>query len=365
MANGRRRRRPIVMRLLAAFLVVSFAPIAVLAFLSFQESRTGNVHQEAETEPEQQASRGSGERLLGFPIATIELAVAGISLIFSVLMAIYVGRTIVTPIRELEGSMSRVEAGDLDATTPVSSDDELGRLAASFNRMVDGLRREAFIRDLFGQYVTPELANVAISQRGRLDGQLVTSTILFSDIRDFTGVSEALPASNLIDMLNRYFDKMSALIVDHGGLVNKFGGDSILAIFGSPLNPNPDHAARAVRTALSMTKELAKFNREQASAWLPEIMIGVGIATGDVVAGNVGSARKLEYTIIGDAVNVASRLQAMTKDVGYPILANAETARAASHAARFVDVGDANVRGRVRKTRVLAVHHPNLDRGDE
>jgi adenylate cyclase len=350
-----------VIRLLGAFLAVSLAPIGVLAFLSLQESRSAEPHDEAANGSGEQAAEHSGETLFGIPIATIELGVAGISLAASALMALYIGRTIVRPIQELEASMTRVEGGDLEATTPVRSDDELGRLAESFNRMVEGVRRESFIRDLFGQYVTPELASVAIAKRGKLDGELVTSTILFSDIRDFTGVSEALPPSSLIEMLNRYFDKMSGLIVEHGGLVNKFGGDSILAIFGSPLNPNADHAVRAVRTALAMTRELEKFNREQASAWLPEIMIGIGIATGDVVAGNVGSTKRLEYTVIGDAVNVASRLQAMTKDAGHSVLANAETARGASDVARFVDVGETSVRGRVKKTRVLAVQDPELD----
>lgn len=137
--------------------------------------------------------------------------------------------------------------------------------------------------------------------------------------------------------------------------MNKFGGDSILAVFGTPLNPNPDHALRAVRAALAMARQLSEFNHEQARAYLPEIMIGIGIATGDVVAGNVGSSKKLEYTVIGDAVNVASRLQAMTKEVGRPILAGAETVRAASGAAAFTDVGEVEVRGRVKKVRVFSV----------
>jgi adenylate cyclase len=221
--------------------------------------------------------------------------------------------------------------------------------------MVEGVRREKFITDLFGQYVTPELAHVAIEHQGQLDGQLVTSTIIFSDIRDFTGVSEALPASNLIEMLNRYFARMAGIVVENGGLVNKYGGDSLLAVFGTPLNPTSDHAARAVRSAIAMTKALGDFNREQTDSYLPEIMIGIGIATGDIVAGNVGSEKKLEYTVLGDAVNVASRLQAMTKEVGHTILANAETARAAPNAARFEEVGEVEVRGRVKKARVFAV----------
>jgi adenylate cyclase len=331
---------------------VSLLPIGVLAYLSWRESRGPDVHVEGEAEA---GGEPSGEMLFGIPTATIELTVAGISLALAGAMALYVSRTLVRPIRELESKMTRVESGDLDAKAQVASDDELGRLAASFNRMVDGVRREKFITDLFGQYVTPELAHVAIEHQGQLDGQLVTSTIIFSDIRDFTGVSETLPASTLIEMLNRYFSRMAEIVVEHGGLVNKYGGDSLLAVFGTPLNPTPDHAARAVRSAIAMTRALGDFNREQAESYLPEIMIGIGIATGDVVAGNVGSERKLEYTVLGDAVNVASRLQAMTKDVGHTVLANAETARAAPEAARFEEVGEVEVRGRARKARVFAV----------
>jgi adenylate cyclase len=353
-------RRPIVLRLLLAFLLVSLLPIGVLAYLSYRESRGPDVHVEGEA-----GGEASGEELFGIPTATIELAVAGISLALAGAMALYISRTLVRPIRQLESSMSRVEAGDLEVRAVVRSDDELGRLAGSFNRMVEGVKREKIIRDLFGQYVTPELAAVAIAHEGKLDGELVTSTIIFSDIRDFTGVSEALPASNLIEMLNRYFGRMAAVIVENGGLVNKYGGDSILAVFGTPLNPNADHAQRAVRTAISMTKALGAFNKEQSQAYLPEIMIGIGIATGDVVAGNVGSEKKLEYTVIGDAVNVASRLQAMTKEVGHHILANAETARAGAGAARFEEVGEVEVRGRLHKTRAFAVQEevrvPNLD----
>lgn len=350
--------RPIVLRLLAAFVGVSLLPISVLALLSWQESRAGDAHSEQEAHVEGREAEASSEpmeELFGMPITSIELGVAGVSLMLSILMAMYVARTIVRPIRELESSMTKVEAGDFETRAPVRSQDELGRLAESFNRMVKGVRREAVIRDLFGQYVTPELAKQAIEHQGKLDGQLVTCTILFSDIRDFTGVSEELPASSLVDMLNRYFSTMSSTIAENGGLVNKFGGDSVLAVFGTPLNPNPDHAAHAVRAALGMVKALAEFNREQAKSWLPEIMIGIGIATGDVVAGNVGSKKKLEYTVIGDAVNVASRLQTMTKEAGHTVLASAETVRAAADAALFIEIGEVEVRGRSKKARVFSV----------
>jgi adenylate cyclase len=264
----------------------------------------------------------------------------------------------VRPLRDLEHAIERVDEGDLRARAPVTGTDELGRLAGSFNGMVAGLERERVIRDLFGQYVTPELAEAAIEHGGQLDGQLVTSTVVFVDIRDFTGISESIPATELIRMLNRYFDRMARVIVESGGLVNNFGGDSLLAVFGSPLNPAPDHAVRAVRAVLAMEAALAAFNAEQREMFLPEINIGVGVASGDVVAGNVGSSAKLEYTVIGDAVNVASRLQALTKEVGESMLFSAETARLAAEAAHFTSCGEIEVRGKSRPVNVL-----RLDRG--
>lgn len=345
-------RSRIAVRLLAAFLVVSVLPIGILAYLSWRESHASPAR---ETGVAGEEAHAESERLFGMSIATVELGVAAVSLALSIVMALIVARTLIRPLRELQVSMRRVEEGDLEATAAVRSSDELGQLAMSFNSMVEGLRREVLVRDLFGQYVTPALAEAAIERRGQLDGQLVTSTVLFADIRNFTGISEELPATRLIKMLNEYFTRMSAVVVEEHGFVNKFGGDSLLAVFGTPLNPDPDHAACAVHAGLRMRTVLADFNREQEKAWLPEIMIGIGIATGDVVAGNVGSETKLEYTVIGDAVNVASRLQAMTKDLDETILANGETARAAAAVARFARVGEVTVRGKSRPVDVFTV----------
>jgi adenylate cyclase len=338
-------------RLLAAFLVVSILPIGILGYLSWREEGQPT----GETVAAEEQHGAEGDEILGIPIATVELGVAGVSLALSLFMALFVARKLVRPIRSLEESMRRVQAGDLDVTASVTTGDEIGELATSFNSMVEGLRREALVRDLFGQYVTPELAEAAIERRGQLDGELVTCTVLFADIRDFTGISETLPATRLIKILNEYFARMSAVVVEERGFVNKFGGDSLLAVFGTPLNPDPDHASCGIHAALRMREVLAEFNREQHDAWLPQIMIGIGIATGDVVAGNVGSETKLEYTVIGDAVNVASRLQAMTKELDTPILANGETARAAAEVAHFERVAEVSVRGKARSVDVFSV----------
>jgi adenylate cyclase len=347
------RRIPIVARLVAAFLLVSLLPIATLAGLAIYESRESSAaHVEGE-HAEEGSSEGSSEEILGIPTAAVELGVAGFALVTSVLVALAVGRTVVGPLRGLQQTIARVDDGDMTARADVDGDDELGRLAGSFNKMLAGLEREAVIRDLFGQYVTPELAAAAIDDPARLEGQLVTSTVLFADIRDFTGLSESVPASELLAMLNRYFDRMAQVVVDAGGFVNKLGGDSLLAVFGSPLNPDKDHAADAVRAAVAMEEALAAFNEEQRGAFLPEIMIGIGVASGDVVAGNVGSSAKLEYTVIGDAVNVAARLQDLTKELGESVLISTETARLAGDAARFADCGEVDVRGKARPVRVL------------
>jgi adenylate cyclase len=201
----RRARSSIVVRLMAAFVIVSLLPIAVLAVLSLQEAASDpGSHEEGSTA----AAPDPHGSLAGVPLEYVELSVAGVSLGLSVVAALYVARTIIRPLRSLEGSMQVVETGDLDAAVAVSTDDEIAHLAAAFNRMVAGLKREALVRDLFGQYVSPEVARLAIEQEGRLEGQVTECTVLFVDIRRFTSLAEVLPPTRLIGILNRYFERM-------------------------------------------------------------------------------------------------------------------------------------------------------------
>jgi len=225
-------RSSIVMRLLAAFVVVSFLPIIALATLSLQEASSDPAaHDESSEATETGNDHG---RLAGVPIEFVELGVAGVSLVLSVAAALYLGRTIVRPLRALEGSMHQVEAGELETVASVASNDEIGHLAQAFNRMVAGLRREARVRDLFGQYVSPEVARMAIEHESGLGGQVVECTVLFADIRRFTALAEVLPPARLIGTLNRYFEHMLAVVETEGGIVNKFGGDSLLAVLAHP-----------------------------------------------------------------------------------------------------------------------------------
>lgn len=341
-------RRTIVVRLIAAFLIVSFLPIGILAYLSARESR----------EPTSEAAHAeaTGDEILGIRIAHIEVGVAAASLLLAVGMAAFVGRSLVRRLRKLEQAMHRVERGDLDVRAPTNGwNDEIAHLAGSFNRMIEGLERERLVRDLFGQYVSPEVAALAIERKGRLEGGLVEATVLFVDIRDFTALAETLAPETLIRTLNRFLASASAVVASEGGMVNKFGGDSLLAVFGTPLNPAADHAGRAVRAAVDILHAVERFNAEERHPDVPEVRVGIGIATGEVVAGNVGGEDKVEYTVIGDAVNLASRLQTLTKEAGQRILVSDETARAAAGVVSFVTVGDVAVRGKREPVHACAV----------
>jgi adenylate cyclase len=348
-------RGSIVVRLLVAFLIVSILPTIVFATLALREQATG-AHVDVHTESGEEAGPATDE-LLGISVTTVELGVAAGSLVLGVIMALWIARTIVRPIRALQLAMGRVEAGDLSAEVDAGegfSNDEIGRLSAAFDRMIISLRREALIRDLFDQYVSPEVARLAIEREGHLDGELVECSMLFADIRGFTALAEVLPAHRLLQALNGYLGRMLREVSAEGGIVNKFGGDSLLAIFGSPLNPAPDHAARAVRAAIRMRDALDDVNRDEQALGLPAIHAGFGVATGEVIAGNVGSERKIEYTVIGDAVNLAARLQELSRDLGEPILVSGDTASRATAQIRLEPLGSRHIRGRTEPVEVFA-----------
>jgi adenylate cyclase len=219
--------------------------------------------------------------------------------------------------------------------------------------MVSGLQQEEVVRHLFSLYVTPEVAEHAIQYGAELGGQLTSASVLFSDIRGFTSLTESLAPDTLIALLNRYFQAMSAVIARRGGLVNKFGGDSLLAVFGTPLNPDPDHAWSAVQAAQAMQAALEQFNTDQARRGEPQLRIGIGVASGPVVAGNVGSQERLEYTVIGDTVNLASRLQSMTKELGVSTLLSEFTAQAVQGKVSLEAIGRVAVRGKQEPVEVF------------
>jgi adenylate cyclase len=185
--------------------------------------------------------------------------------------------------------------------------------------MVLGLKERDHLRETFGRYVTRQVADHLMKGNVNLGGELVPVTVLFSDIRSFTSISETMEPRALLDFLNEYFSGMVESVMSHGGVVDKFMGDAIMAVFGAPV-PQPDDALHAVQAALQMRSRLEDINRDFLSRGLPEIKTGIGLHSGQVVAGNMGHVERMEYTVIGDAVNLASRLEGMTKELGCDVL---------------------------------------------
>ena len=258
----------------------------------------------------------------------VQLFILAVGLAAGVITAVLAARAIVGPLQVLQEAMGRVEKNELNTRIVVNTNDELGYLSERFNSMTEGLRQGERLRKLFGLYVSPEVAQAAVETGAGLGGMLVNCSVMFSDIRDFTTLTEQMPPGQLVELINRYMTAMVSVIVDHGGVVTRFGGDSILAVFGTPLNPMRDHADRAVRTALGMRRALAAVNQEETTARLPALESGIGIATGPVITGNVGGKERIEYTVMGDAANLAARLEDMTRDTGFPILVSDETYQA-------------------------------------
>jgi adenylate cyclase len=201
-------------------------------------------------------------------------------------------------------------------------------------RLTGEERERARMKRMFGSYVSDEVVDMLMVGGKKLDlgGETVNVTVLFSDIRNFTTISERLEAHEVVEMLNEYFTRVTAPILEQGGNVNKYIGDAVMAIFGSPVS-YPDHARRALRASLQMVEEADKFREWMETRFgdrgLPRFGIGVGVHTGDAVMGNIGSVKRLEFTAIGDTVNAASRLEGVTKELGCVLVASAQTVAAA------------------------------------
>jgi adenylate cyclase len=239
-------------------------------------------------------------------------------------IALFVAGTVAGPLDRLRLAMAEVERGDLTARAGVAANDEIGALAEGFNRMVHGLRDREFLRETFGKYVSPEVRDEILAGRVALEGQIREVTILFSDLRDFTPWVERTDAREVVRDLNAYFTEMEGAIRQHGGLVLQFIGDEIEAVFGAPVAESA-HALQAVRAADEMRRRLGAWNAARERAGRPPLRHGIGIHTGTVVAANIGSAERLSYALVGDAVNLASRIQSLTKDAGCDVLLSGAT----------------------------------------
>jgi class 3 adenylate cyclase len=259
----------------------------------------------------------------------------GVSLIF-------VTRSLTRPVNQLMSTMRRVRDGDLAVRAPVVTDDELGVLAASFNAMIGAVEERAFIRDTFGRYVPDSVAAALVAKRGQLEPVLTTATILYTDIADFTRIAETMAPARLVDMLNEYFSAVIKPITCYGGVVSQFQGDAMLVTFNVPVD-DPDHADHAVAAAVEMLDIVA--GRTFADV---ELRVRVGINTGEVIAGPVGSGDRVSYTVYGDAVNSAARLEQLCKEFGVRALVSEATVKRLVRSYPLETIGEVPIRGKAQ-----------------
>jgi adenylate cyclase len=262
------------------------------------------------------------------------------------------------PIRDLAQATERVAAGDYSQRLPVVQDDDLGALAASFNRMQAGLTERQRLQAAFGTYVDPALAARLLEQGDDVfTGERREVTVMFVDVRDFTPFAEANTAEDTVSRLNALFEIVVPTVVDAGGHVNKFLGDGALAVFGAP-NDLADHADAAVAAAVLI-------HRRVAERFSGQLRIGIGINTGVVIAGTIGGAGKLEFTLIGDTVNVAARVEQLTKTTGDAILLTQQCIDAlASRPPGLVDRGSHVLKGKSATVQVFGLNQETEARVD-
>ncbi len=289
--------------------------------------------------------------------AFLTLLAAVLGLVFSLLVSAGVTR----PVRRLLEGARAVEAGNLNEKVPITSKDEIGHLTTAFNQMVEQLRLKERIRETFGKYIDPRIVEGLIDRPMlAAEGERRVMTVLFCDLRGFTGTSEGMTPQGLVKVMNRYFSTMSAPIRDHEGIIDKYIGDAIMAYWGPPFTDDAAQARLASFAALRMLELVPQLRTE-----LPELLgvrnlptafdLRIGIATGDVLVGSIGSEWMMNYTVMGDTVNLASRLEGANKEYGGRILVSEATLAAASDAVEAREIDRVAVLGQNRPQAVFEI----------
>ena len=281
------------------------------------------------------ASGDPSLRALGVGVVVALVVAFTLSFELSALLA----RSVVEPIQDLREGTERVTAGDLGVRVPVLGTDETGRLAESFNEMVAGLEERERLREAFGAFVDPQLAERVLEEGTVIEGEEVEVTVLFVDIREFTAFAEHASATEVVAELNAFYELVVPVLVRHGGHANKFIGDGLLAVFGAPEHLE-DHADRGVAAAL----EIAEVVRR---AYGGRLRIGIGVNSGPVVAGTIGGGGRVEFAVIGDTVNTAARVEGLTRETNDTVLVtDATCALVRDEHGGFAERGTVTLRGR-------------------
>lgn len=320
-------------KLMVALLVISIGPLAAIVVDLFSYE---------------------GERQQMEILVDVSATVVGVAM-----SAFFVSRSLLRPVRRLSVAMKKVAGGDLSQRIAVTSNDEVGELTGQFNDMIEGLRERERIRETFGRYVDETVAATILRREGEgvLSGEMREATILFTDIAGFTTIAEVLPPDQLVAALNEYLETVLAPIRAHGGVVNTFIGDGLFASFNMPLACE-GHATAAVRAALDIQRAVgSRTFGDVGMAFATRI----GISTGGVIGGSVGAGQRMSFTLLGDTVNLAARLEELNKHHGTSILVSESTRANCNGAFAFSPLGSVAVRGRSEPVAIFSIDH--LERG--
>lgn len=279
----------------------------------------------------------------------------GILLAVSFILTNLISSYFQRPLKKLTNSAVEISKGNYETKTVICSSDEMGLLGDTFNNMAQSLKEKEFIRDTFGKMVTPEVRDYLLKGNVTLGGETVNVTVMFCDIRGFTSISENMEPEKTVALLNEYFSGLEKCITAHGGVINKYIGDAVMALFGAPIHSNT-HASNAFKAALDMKKELIEMNKKFHQEGFPELHFGIGLNSGLVLAGNIGASNRIEYTVIGDTVNTASRIESLCKTYQKDLLISETTASLIEKEPDTKDltfVAESEIRGRKEKVKLF------------
>jgi len=288
-------------RLLVVFLMISLIPLTVLGVSAYYRASVLLS-----------ADPAMGGQIISGLLAQI-IFITAIGVVASLLLSLIVSKSVSAPLKEIETAMKEVAKGNLDVQIKVVSNDEIGALGEGFGRMIKGLKESEVIKESFGKYISQEIRDEILGGRVPLDGEMKRATLLFSDLRDFTPFVESIHPKQVVTIMNQYFSEMAEAIKENQGLILQYVGDEIEAVFGAPVAYD-DHPDMAARAALEMRRRLGLLNERLKEQGLAPFRHGIGIHTGAVLAGIIGSKERSSYALVGDTVNLASRIQGLTKE---------------------------------------------------
>jgi len=299
-------------RLLVVFLMISLIPLTLLGVSAYFKAL---------------ALQTAGPALGGQVISGLLLQIlfiTTIGVVLSVTLSLVVSKSVSAPLEEMETAMKEVAKGNLDVRIQVVSNDEIGAVGEGFGRMIKGLKESEAIKESFGKYISQEIRDEILSGRIPLDGEMTRATLLFSDLRDFTPFVESTHPKQVVSIMNQYFSEMAEAIKRNNGLILQYVGDEIEAVFGAPV-PHDDHPDMAASAALDMKRRLTHLNERLKAQGVAPFRHGIGIHTGAVLAGIIGSKERSSYALVGDTVNLASRIQGLTKEFACDIILSQTT----------------------------------------